>query len=285
MLMNKLSREKRAQIFGMMAEGVSIPAIVRLTGTRKNTITKLVVSAEEAFSVYQDQTFRNLPCKRLQLDEIWSSVCTKEAGAPADKKAIGEAGDIWTWAAICTDTKLVPSWAVGHWDTDATLVQRLASRVQNTSDGRKPYLKAIEAAVGHDIDYAMPMKHYAAPKPEHEARRRYSPTECISFDKRAIIGRPDPKHISTGYSERQNLSMRTGMRRFTRLTNGLSKKVESHACAIAIYFMQYNFVRIHQTLRFTPRNGRRDHPETLGIDGYGYDTGRMGNRTTICDIT
>ncbi len=256
--MNRLPFDKRAQILGMMVEGVSIRAIVRLTGVSKNTVTKLLVDAGQAFSAYQDQAFHNLPCKRLQLDEIWSFVYAKEANAPAAKKALGEAGDIWTWTAICADTKLIPSWIVGHRDTDAAkvfvadLAGRLEGRVQITSDGHKPYLEAIEDAFGNDIDYAMLVKHYAAPKPEHEARRRYSPTECIAIDKRAITGRPDPKHVSTSYAERQNLSMRMGMRRFTRLTNAFSKKVENHAHAIAIYFMHYNFVRIHQTLRCTP---------------------------------
>jgi len=256
--MNRLTREKRAAILGMMAEGMSIRSIVRLTGASKNTIVKLLVDAGQAFSAYQDQALRNLPCKRLQLDEIWSFVYAKEANAPAAKKAMGEAGDIWTWTAICADTKLIPSWIVGHRDTDAAkafvadLAGRLVGRAQVTSDGHKPYLEAVEGVFGNDIDYAMLVKHYAAPKPEHEARRRYSPTECIATDKRAITGHPDPRHISTGYAERQNLSMRMGMRRFTRLTNAFSKKVENHAHAISIYFMHYNFVRIHRTLRCTP---------------------------------
>jgi IS1 family transposase len=253
--MNKLPIEKRAQILGMMVEGISIRAIARMTGASKNTVVKLLVDAGEAFSAYQDKALRNLPCKRLQLDEIWSFVYAKEKNASAEMKAAGEAGDIWTWTALDVDTKLIASWFVGSRDGGAAthfvcdLAERLANRVQITTDGHKAYLEAVEAGFGADVDYAMLVKIYGeAP----EGQRRYSPAVCTGARKTRVEGDPDPKHVSTSYAERQNLSMRMGMRRFTRLTNAFSKKVENHAHAIAIYFMHYNFVRIHQTLRVTP---------------------------------
>lgn len=254
--MNKLPTAKRAQILQMMVEGVSIRAIVRMTGASKNTIAKLLVDAGTAFAEYQDEHLRSLPCKRVQVDEIWSFVYAKAKNVPTAKAAPAEAGDIWTWTAICADTKLIPSFFVGGRDAVAghtfmrDLADRLANRIQLTSDGHKVYLDAVERAFGDDIDYAMLVKHYGA-APEGP-QRRYSPAECIGQTMGTVSGSPDRKHVSTSYAERQNLSMRMGMRRFTRLTNGFSKKAENHAHAIAIYFMHYNFVRIHQTLRVTP---------------------------------
>ncbi len=253
--MNKLSRDARAQILGMMVEGVSIRAISRMTGASKNTVVKLLADAGEAFSDYQDRTLRDLPCKRLQVDEIWSFVYAKEKNVATAKAAPEGAGDVWTWTAIDAETKLVPSYYVGARDAYAAqafigdLAGRLANRVQLTSDGHKPYLEAIEQSFGADIDYAMLIKHYGDPT---GALGRYSPGECTGAEQRRVEGRPDPNHISTSYAERQNLSMRMGMRRFTRLTNAFSKKIENHAHGIAIYFMHYNFVRIHQTLRCSP---------------------------------
>jgi IS1 family transposase len=253
--MNKLSRDARAQILGLMVEGVSIRAISRLTGASKNTIVKLLEDAGDAFSDYQDRTLRNLPCKRVQVDEIWCFVHCKQANVKGAKAAPEGAGDIWTWTAIDADTKLVPSWYVGNRDATAAqhfigdLALRLTNRVQLTSDGHKPYLEAVEQSFGADIDYAMLIKHYGNPE---GALGRYSPGECIGTEQRRVEGRPDPKHVSTSYAERQNLSMRMGTRRFTRLTNAFSKKAENHAHSVAIYFMHYNFVRIHQTLRCTP---------------------------------
>ena len=251
--MNKLPTDKRAQIIGMMVEGMSIRAIARLTGCSKNTITKLVRDAGEACLAYQDRVFHNLPCKRVQVDEIWSFVYAKQKNVPEHKR--GEAGDIWTWTAICADTKLVPSWLVGSRDTECAtrficdLSKRLANRVQLTSDGHRPYLEAVEAGFGADVDYAMLVKIYGQPV---EGQKRYSPPQIIGARSFCCAGKPDPKHISTSYAERNNLNMRMGMRRFTRLTNAFSKKVENHIHAIAIYFMHYNFVRIHQSLRMTP---------------------------------
>ena len=253
--MNKLPSAKRAEILGMMAEGVSIRAIVRMTGVSKNTVAKLIEDAGQAFTEYQDQEFRNLPCRRLQVDEIWSFVHCKQRNVATAKAAPAQAGDIWTWTAIDADTKLIPSWLVSSRDADAAqffisdLAGRLANRVQLTSDGHKPYLEAVEQAFGADIDYAMLIKAYGEGP---SSPGRYSPGVCVGAEKRRVEGRPDEAHISTSYAERQNLSMRMGMRRFTRLTNGFSKKAENHAHAVAIYFMHYNFVRIHQTLRCTP---------------------------------
>jgi IS1 family transposase len=258
--MNKLSSERRAQIIGMMAEGISIRAICRLTGVSKNTVAKLLRDAGEAFSAYQDRELRNLRCKRLQLDEIWSFVYAKAKNVPTAKAAPKGAGDIWTWTAIDADTKLIPSWYVGGRDSEAArhfvndLAGHLAGRVQITSDGHKAYLEAVEEAFGADVDYAMLVKLYgpSADGTAGTAERKYSPGECTGCRKAGITGQPDPGHVSTSYAERQNLSMRMGTRRLTRLTNAFSKKAENHAHAMAIYFIHYNFVRIHQTLRVTP---------------------------------
>jgi IS1 family transposase len=255
MPMNKLPSVKRAQILRMMAEGVSLRAISRLTGVSKNTLAKLIEDAGRAFSDYQDRTIRNLTCKRLQVDEIWSFVCAKAKNAQTAKAAPSDAGDIWTWIAVDADTKLIPSWYVGNRDTETVfefigdLAMRLLNRVQLTSDGHKPYLEAVEQSFGADIDYAMLIKIYGdAGVPAG----RDSSAPCLRSKKERIEGKLDPKHISTSYAERANLSIRMGTRRFTRLTNGFSKKAENHAHAVAIYFMHYNFVRIHQTLRCTP---------------------------------
>lgn len=253
--MNKLPAAKRAQILTMMVEGVSIRAISRMTGASKNTIVKLLADAGQACAEYQDKNLRGLTCKRLQVDEIWSFVYAKDKNVPEAKK--GSAGSVWTWTAIDADTKLIPSFFVGTRDAHAAdafmrdLSGRLVNRVQLTSDGHKAYLSAVERHFGNDIDYAMLVKHYG-PAPEQSAARRYSPAECTGITVGTVTGQPDKKHISTSYAERANLSMRMGIRRFTRLTNAFSKKVENHFFALAIYFMHYNYVRIHTTLRVTP---------------------------------
>jgi IS1 family transposase len=253
--MNKLSRAQRAQIISLLVEGMSLRAITRTTGASINTVTKLLVDAGKACSEYQDRAFRNLTCKRLQVDEIWAFCYAKQKNVATAKKAPEGAGDIWTWTAIDADTKLMPSWYIGARDGAAALhfigdlALRLANRVQLTTDGLKAYLDAIEQSFGADIDYAQLVKIYGEPT---GAVGRYSPGECIGTEMRRVEGRPDPEHISTSYAERANLTMRMGMRRFTRLTNAFSKKVENHAHMVSLHMMYYNFVRIHQTLRCTP---------------------------------
>lgn len=253
--MNRLDRKTRAQIVHLLCEGQSIRAVTRLTGCSKNTVAKLLVKAGHACAAYQDKALRDLPCKRVQMDEIWTFVYAKNDNVKAAKSAPATAGDVWTWTAICADTKLIVSWLLGARDTDAALSfvsdlgSRLTNRVQLTSDGHRPYLSAVEAVFGDDVDYAMLVKIYGA---DPQAETRYSPAKCIGAEKKPKIGNPDAKHISTSYAERSNLTIRMHMRRFTRLTNAFSKKVENHAAAIALHTMYYNFVSIHQTLKVTP---------------------------------
>jgi IS1 family transposase len=253
--MNKLDPKTRAQIIHLLCEGSSIRAVTRLTGASKNTVARLLVDAGRACAEFQDRALRNLKCERIQLDEIWSFVYAKNDNVKKAKAAPADAGDAWTWTAICADTKLLISTLVGRRDTEYALYfvddlrSRLAHRVQITSDGHKPYLAAIDTVFGEDVDYAMLQKIYGS---EPQGEKRYSPAKCLGAKKREITGSPDPKHISTSFAERQNLTMRMHMRRFTRLTNAFSKKLENHAYAVAMHQMFYNFVRIHQTLKVTP---------------------------------
>lgn len=252
--MNKLDRKKQGQIIAALAEGNSINSTVRMTGVSKVTILKLLAQLGPVCADYQDRTFRNLKCKRIQCDEIWAFCYSKEKNVPAEKKGHFGYGDVWTWVAIDADTKLVPSFLVGNRDGHSAkmfiddLAGRLAHRVQLTTDGLKAYLEAVEGSFGCEIDYAQLIKIYGASQEEV----RYSPAECIGCETKRISGTPDAKHISTSYIERQNLSMRMGMRRFTRLTNGFSKKIENHVYAVALFYMHYNFCRIHKTPRCTP---------------------------------
>lgn len=254
-IMNRLTNEKRCAVIRALVEGCSIRSIVHMTGVSKNTVTKLLVDIGEVCSEFQNDTLRNLTCKRLEVDEIWSFCYSKQKNVPEEKRGEFGIGDVWTWTAICADTKLVPSWFVGTRDAGsatefmADLAGRLTNRVQLTSDGHRAYLTAVDAAFGWDVDYAMLIKIYGnAP----EGEKRYSPAVCTGRKDNVVTGRPDPTKISTSYVERQNLTMRMSMRRFTRLTNGFSKKVENHAHAIALHFMHYNFARRHQTLRVSP---------------------------------
>jgi len=253
--MNKLDRQARSRILHLLCEGSSLRAVTRLTGASKKAVSRLMVDAGQAAAWYQDRVFRNLTCKRVQVDEIWAFVYAKQKNVPLAKKAPPQAGDVWTWTAIDADTKLIPSWFVGGRDSDAAMIfmedlaSRLANRVQLTSDGHKAYLEAVEGAFGADIDYAMLVKVYG---PSLEGEKRYSPAECIGAVKHRIEGNPDPKYVSTSFAEQSNLNLRMHTRRFTRLTNAFSKKVENPAHSVALFAMYYNFVRIHKTLRTTP---------------------------------
>jgi len=266
--MNKLSTEERAKVVACLVEGNSIRATSRITGVARNTVNKLLVDLGTACSNYQAETLRNLKCGRIQCDEIWSFVGAKEKNTRAAKKAEGW-GDIWTWIALDADTKLVPCWFIGERHAGAAyhfmhdLKARLANRVQITTDGHRAYLYAVEDAFGCEIDYAQLVKIYGA-TPEG-AEVRYSPAICMGTKRAVISGAPDFDHVSTSYVERQNFTMRMSMRRFTRLTNAHSKKVENHAHAIAIHYMHYNFARIHQSLRVTPamEAGVTDHVWSL----------------------
>lgn len=253
--MNKLSPKDRAQILTLLCEGMAIRAIVRVTGASKNTVAKLLADVGQACAAYHDQHVRDLSSKRVQMDEIWSFIYAKNDNVKRAKNAPEEAGDVWTWTAIDADSKLLVSWLVGDRTTDSALRfvddlrSRLSNRVQLTSDGHRPYLQAVDTVFGEDVDYAMLHKIYG-PAPGGE--RRYSPPVCTGAQKRRVTGNPDVNHVSTSYAERQNLTMRMHMRRFTRLTNAFSKKIENHTAAVALHTMFYNFVRVHQTLKMSP---------------------------------
>jgi IS1 family transposase len=267
--MNRLSSADRAKILGMMAEGNSLRSISRMADVSINTVTKLLVDVGAACSAYLDEHLVNLSCQRIQVDEIWAFCYAKAKNVTPEIAAKNPyAGDVWTWMAIDADTKLIPSWIVGPRDGVTArifvndLADRLANRIQLTSDGLQAYLTAVEKAFHGEVDYAMLQKLYGN---DPEAEKRYSPAKCIGCERHVIDGAPDPDHISTSYIERANLTMRMGMRRFTRLTNGFSKKIENHAAAVAIHLMHYNFARIHKTLRITPAMEARvsDHVWSL----------------------
>ena len=255
--MNRLDMETRCRVIAALVEGNSIRAIVRMTGVAKNTIQKLLLELGDACSAYQNEHLRNLRCQRIQVDECWTFCYAKAKNVTPEIAAKNpDAGDVWTWAAIDADSKLIPSWIVGPRDSVTArmfvsdLASRLAERVQLTSDGLNLYLAAVERAFHGKVDYATLIKVYG--DLSTDSQRRYSPAECVGCERTSIAGNPDPKHVSTSYIERANLTMRMGMRRFTRLTNGFSKKVTHHQAAVDLHMMHYNFVRIHQTLRTTP---------------------------------
>jgi len=266
---NKLSNARRAEVIAALVEGNSIRATVRMTGVAKNTVTKLLVDLGAACSAYQNEAMHNLPCQRIQCDEIWAFCHNKEKNTAPEHAGQFGYGDVWTWTAIDADTKLVPSWLVGARDTETAVVfmddlrSRLANRVQLTTDGHKPYLTAVYGAFGHDVDYAQLIKIYGS---EPGGDKRYSPPVCIAAEKRTVNGMPVDADISTSFVERSNLTMRMGMRRFTRLTNGFSKKVENLAAAVSLHFMYYNFARPHMSLNGkTPAMvaGVADHQWTI----------------------
>jgi IS1 family transposase len=268
--MNRLSLKDRAQILGFLVEGNSMRAASRMADVSINTVTKLLVDVGTACAAYQDKTLRGLTCKRIQCDEIWSFCYAKEKNVAPENKGILGYGDVFTWTAICADSKLVPSFLVGRRDSGFAklfiddLASRLAHRVQLTTDGHKAYLQAVESAFGANVDYAMLVKLYGEPQGK-QAERKYSPGECCGTITGTVCGNPEKAHVSTSFVERQNLTMRMSMRRFTRLTNAFSKKVENLECAVALHFMYYNFGRVHKSLRVTPAMQARvaDHVWSL----------------------
>lgn len=266
--MNTLNIERQTAVIAALVEGNSVRSTVRMTGAAKDTVLKLLARIGEACAEYQDKTLRNLSCKRIQCDEIWQFCYAKDKNVPEEKRGIFGFGDVWTWVAIDADTKLVASFTLGTRGAQTAkrfmddLASRLTNRVQLTTDGHRVYLQAVEDAFGSKVDYAMLVKLYGGPQ---EPEKRYGPAECIGAMASTVTGKPDTRYISTSYVERQNLTMRMSMRRFTRLTNGFSKKVDNHYHALALYFMYYNFCRVHQTLRVTPamEAGISDHVWTL----------------------
>lgn len=262
-VMNTLNNKQRSQLISVLVEGNSLRATARICDVAFNTVLKFIPQVGMVCADYQDKAFHDLKCKRVQCDEIWSFCYAKQKNVPKDKRGLFGYGDVWTWVAMDAETKLVPSFMVGRRDAESAkmfiddLASRLANRVQITTDGNKVYFEAVEGAFGCEVDYAMLVKMYESTQEE----TRYSPATCTGCKGTPITGNPDREYISTSFIERQNLTMRMGMRRFTRLTNAFSKKIENHAFHLALHYMYYNFVRIHKTLRVTPamKAGVTDH--------------------------
>jgi IS1 family transposase len=254
--MNRLTSEQRAKVISCLIEGNSIRSTVRITGVAKKTVMRLVVEVGTFCAQYQDRVFQNLKCERMQVDECWSFCYAKQKNVtPAIAEQNPGAGDAWLWAAIDADTKLVPCWLIGKRDPESArdfiedLAARLSNRIQLTSDGLKMYIKAVDKAFAGDVDYAMLVKIDGIAE---GAEKRYSPAVCLGCESHTVTGFPDLKHINTSYIERHNLSVRMTVRRFTRLTNAFSKKIENHIAAVALGYFAYNFIKIHRTLRTTP---------------------------------
>jgi IS1 family transposase len=266
--MNRLPIQKRTQILSALVEGTAINAIVRMTGVSKVTILRLLEDVGEACLAFENKALRNLPCRFIECDEIWSFCYAKEKNVPEDKKGEFGYGDVWTWTALDAKTKLLCSWMIGDRSANTAhafmkdLASRLANRVQLTTDGHRAYLEAVEGAFGMDVDYAMLVKMYDN---DRETEARYSPAECIGCRTVEITGSPEPKHISTSHVERHNLTIRMHMRRFTRLTNAHSKKIQNHQHAFALHSVFYNFAKVNQAIRVTPamEAGIADHIWTI----------------------
>ena len=257
--MNRLTPAARASVLNCLIEGCSIRSTVRMTGVSKKAVSRLLVEAGTVAAEYQDRVLRNLPCRRVQVDELWTfNYCKARNVTPKIAEKIPGAGSIWLWVAIDADTKIVPCVMLGSRNAaDANafvsdLASRLRYRVQMTSDGHRPYLEAVEAAFGAQIDYAMLVKLYGNDGDAASPERRYSPGQCIGAIPTVVTGRPDPSHISTSFVERQNWTARTTMRRYTRLSNGFSRKIENHMAAVALNYFAYNFIKIHSALRMSP---------------------------------
>jgi IS1 family transposase len=263
--MNRLTSEKRAQVIGCLIEGCSIRSTVRLTGVAMKTVMRVLVEVGEVCADYQDKVFQNLRCRRLQLDEMWCWIYCKERNRTEQiAKNHPDAGDIWLWTAVDADSKLVPCWSLGGRDTRTAvnfvcdLASRLKNRVQITTDGHRPYIEAVETAFGREVDYSILQKIYGSVQ---ENETRYSPSQVIGIEVRDVIGNADPKHISTSYVERHNWTLRGRNRRYTRLSNGFSRKLRNHAASVALNYFAYNFIQIHKSLRTSPAQaaGVTDH--------------------------